>query len=191
MGKIRDKMDEDLKLRGLADGTREAYLRYAQAFVAHYRRPPTEMGREEIRGFLLHLVDERKLSASTYNVYAASVKFLYEHTLGRPEEVADIGRMKLKQKVPDILSVGEMEQVLGPPRLTEGTGGGDGGVWLGTAHQRSVQTARREHRQPVACTASSDESQAPTATSSPSPVCAQPCSSPASTADCYAPAFPS
>lgn len=63
MGKLRDKMEQDLKLRGLCENTRETYLRCARGFVKHYRKSPTEMGKAEVRDFLLHLVEERKLSA--------------------------------------------------------------------------------------------------------------------------------
>jgi site-specific recombinase XerD len=112
MGKLRDKMDGDLKLRGRSDNTRTTYLRCARSFVAHHRRPPAEMGRDEVRDFLLHLVEERGLKPSTYNVYAASLKFLYSHTLERPEEVAWIGQMKVQHRLPAIPSTEEVERLL-------------------------------------------------------------------------------
>lgn len=77
MGKLRDKMDQDLRLRGLSLNTRKTYLRCARAFVKHYRKSPTEMGKAEVRDFLLHLVDERKLTAASYNVYGAALRFLF------------------------------------------------------------------------------------------------------------------
>lgn len=112
MGKLRDQMAGDLKLRGLSKLTRETYLRCARAFAAHYRRSPKEMGRTEVRDFLLHLVEERKLKPSTYNVYAAALKFLYSYTLERPEEVAWVGKMKVRQRLPAILSAQEVERLL-------------------------------------------------------------------------------
>ena len=36
-----------------------------------------------MRDYLLHLVEERKLKPSTYNVHAASLRFLYARTLER------------------------------------------------------------------------------------------------------------
>ena len=48
MGAIRDKMKADLDLRRYAETTKKEYLRRAQNFVAHYRRPPTELGQAEI-----------------------------------------------------------------------------------------------------------------------------------------------
>ena len=112
MGKLRDQMAGDLKLHGLSKLTRETYLRCARAFAAHYRRSPKEMGRTEVRDFLLHMVEERKLKPSTYNVYVAALKFLYSYTLERPEEVAWIGRMKVGFRLPAILSAQEVERLL-------------------------------------------------------------------------------
>jgi integrase/recombinase XerD len=112
MGKLRNKMEGDLKLRGLSDNTRITYLRCAELFVKHYMKSPTEMGRVQIRDFLLHLIEKRKVSPSTYNVYAASLAFLYGNTLGRPEEVAWIGRMRVPYRLPVLLSAEEVARLL-------------------------------------------------------------------------------
>ncbi len=112
MGQLKERMNEDLKLRGRSDNTRATYLRCAATFVRHYRRSPMEMGREQVRDFLLHLVEDLKRSPSTYNVYAASLKFLYTYTLGRPEEVAWVGQMRVPRRLPAILSAEEIERLL-------------------------------------------------------------------------------
>jgi integrase/recombinase XerD len=112
MGTLRDKMEGDLKLKGLSPNTRKTYLLCAAAFVRHFGRPPAKMGRVEVRDYLLHLLEKRKVKPSTYNVYAAALRFLYGCTLNRPEEVAWIGHMKVKQRLPAILSVEEIEHLL-------------------------------------------------------------------------------
>jgi hypothetical protein len=38
MGKHRDRMAQDLALRGVAKTTAEVYLKYARKFVAHFGR---------------------------------------------------------------------------------------------------------------------------------------------------------
>jgi site-specific recombinase XerD len=105
-------MEGDLKLCGRSTNTRKTYLTCAAVFVKHYRRPPAAMGRVEVRDFLLHLIEQRKVKPSTYNVYAASLRFLYACTLERPEEVAWIGHMKVRHQAPAILSVEQVEQLL-------------------------------------------------------------------------------
>ena len=56
MGKLRDRMAVDLRLRGLSPVTQRRYLGCAERFVAHHRRSPTTLGEDEIRAFLDHLV---------------------------------------------------------------------------------------------------------------------------------------
>lgn len=50
MGEIRDRMEEDLALRGLARATCTLYLRVARDFVAFHRRSRKDLGTEDARG---------------------------------------------------------------------------------------------------------------------------------------------
>src|SRR4051812_27644760 len=88
MGRLRDRMEDDLKLGGYSPATRRIYLLYARQFTSFHRRSPVEMGEEEIRAFLLHLIDDCHCSHSTYRQVRAGLKFLYNVTLRRPLEVA-------------------------------------------------------------------------------------------------------
>ena len=101
-------MQADLVLRGLALNTQRSYLFRAREFVAHFRRPPTELGTEHVREFLLHLVTVRKLGPSSHGVYLAALKFLYEVTLERPEVVASIPHPKQPRTLPEVLSLDEV-----------------------------------------------------------------------------------
>jgi len=65
MGELRDRMEGDLLLRGLAEVTRAEYLRCARQLAAHYRRSPAELGAEDIRAYLFHLA--RTLNYSPAN----------------------------------------------------------------------------------------------------------------------------
>src|SRR6266849_6851811 len=76
MGELRDRMDADLRLRGLSENTRRLYLRCARDFAAYCGRSPAVVGTEEVRAFLRHLVDTRR-APSTCGVYAAALCFLY------------------------------------------------------------------------------------------------------------------
>jgi integrase/recombinase XerD len=111
MRKLRDRMYEDLTLRGLSVKTIDSYLRCVRKFAEHFGRSPSTLGAEEIREFLLHL-RERKVSASTFNVYAGAIKFLYRVTLERPEQVARIPRMRVPMHLPTVLSGSEMARLI-------------------------------------------------------------------------------
>jgi integrase/recombinase XerD len=65
MGTIREKMTADLDLRGFASTTKKEYLQRAHNFIAYHRRPPTALGEQDVREFLLYLVNERKTGAAS------------------------------------------------------------------------------------------------------------------------------
>jgi len=112
MGKLHDRMQEDLLLKAYSPHTQRAYLCCAGHFANHYLRSPEEMGEQEIRGFLLHLVRDRKASPATLGMYVNALKFLYTITLKRPEAVKGISHPKRPKTLPVILSPEEVLRVL-------------------------------------------------------------------------------
>ena len=112
MGQLRDRMVEDLDLRSYSEGTKETYLGCVRFYAAHYMRPPEELGRDDVRRFLLHMRMVRKVAPTTLRTYVAALKFLYAHTLERPEVVAGIPWPRVKKTLPVVLSPDEVQEVL-------------------------------------------------------------------------------
>ena len=83
MEALRDRMAEDLKLSGYSPSTRKIYLRYARRYAEHFMRPPEALGKDDIRSFLLHLIEERNASRETIRQVRSALTFLYHVTLGR------------------------------------------------------------------------------------------------------------
>lgn len=117
MGQLRDRMEADLRLRNLRPRTQVSYLFYARGLAAFHHRSPAEMGEEDVRAYLVHLVNERKVGPSTLNVCISALKFLFGVTLGRPEVMQSFGRAKKVKKLPEVLSGTEIEAVLGAIRM--------------------------------------------------------------------------
>jgi len=111
MGRFYEQMRDDLKLRNYSDSTVEGYTRCVRGLVAHFMKPPIELGKPHIREYLLHLRSE-KLSAATRNRTLAAIKFFYRHTLERPEQVDDIPYPKVPKSLHDALSRQEVELLL-------------------------------------------------------------------------------
>lgn len=109
MGRLRDRMTDDLKLAGFSPSTTRIYLHYCESFAKYFMRSPIDLGEEEIRTFLLYLLDVRKLSHATYRQAYAALKFLYTVTLKRPFEVESIPRIRKIRKLPDVLSGTEVQ----------------------------------------------------------------------------------
>ena len=113
MGRLRDRMAEDLKLAGYSANTTRIYLHYGKSFAEHFGRSPARMGESEVRAFLLHLLEERKLAHSTYRQCYAALKFLYAVTLKCSFEVETIPRPRRAPAVlPDVLSGSEVQALL-------------------------------------------------------------------------------
>jgi site-specific recombinase XerD len=104
MGKLQEQMKADLTLKGYSEHTHRDYLRYLRRFAKHFMRSPAEMGEEEIRAFLLHLVEEQKADPYLQKAHISALKFFYRTTLGRPEVVANIPNPKLPKRMPVVLS---------------------------------------------------------------------------------------
>jgi integrase/recombinase XerD len=116
MGKISDQMRQDLAQAGYAESTQRAYWSAARAFVARFRRPPTELGRTELREYVEELRG-RGVSASRLKQHYAGLRFLYEKTLGRPHEVSFLSWPKQPRGLPKVLAQAEIVSLLAALRM--------------------------------------------------------------------------
>lgn len=113
MTEMRRRMEEELKLRGCSPRTQKAYLEWVSRFAAHYRRAPEQMGEEQVRAYLVHLLEDQKLSRSTLVQAFCALKFFYIHVLRRSCEVEDLRFPRQeKKKLPRVLSESQVRQLL-------------------------------------------------------------------------------
>ncbi len=101
MGELRDRMEGDLLLKGVAEVTRTEYVRCAFHLAAYYRRSPAALGADQGRAYLLHLTGDLHYSPANLKMQVAALKFLYTVALNRPEVVEKIPY----PKVPRVLLV--------------------------------------------------------------------------------------
>ncbi|MFA4837597.1 MAG: site-specific integrase [Dehalococcoidia bacterium] len=112
MKPLRKKFIEDMQLHNLSARTQESYVMTVKVLAEHYKRSPDLLSDEEIRKFFLHLINERKSSASTLTIYFSGIKFFYEKTLKRIWNVLGIQRPPHSRKLPVVLSVEEVQRIL-------------------------------------------------------------------------------
>jgi hypothetical protein len=106
MGKLREQMLAELQLRGAIPSTQKVYLREVSNFSKYFNKSPEELGEEQLKEYLLHLLQDRKLSVGTFHFYFAGIKFLYNHTLKRPWVVEKIRGPKKRKNFPLFSIVG-------------------------------------------------------------------------------------
>lgn len=112
MGRIRDKMEQDVVLFGRSAATQESYLRYARMFVAYLGRSPTRASNDDVRRWLLHLLRDKHYKPATVNTAIGALKFLFGTTLQRPEVVHGIRSVRHEHPAPDVLSGSEISRLL-------------------------------------------------------------------------------
>jgi integrase/recombinase XerD len=118
MTPLRAKFIRDLTVRGRAQRTQKSYLHCVSQLARYYRRTPELLSYEEVTDRLYHLVKERQLSASSVNVAANAVRFLYGITLGRDTEelIRSVPRMKPAVLCVEVYARSEVEAILVAPR---------------------------------------------------------------------------
>src|SRR6266540_3440896 len=117
MTPLRQRMLEDMHLRGLAARTQESYLAAVRQLAQHYGKSPDQITEEELRQYFLYLHNVKRVAPNTANVALNAVKFLYTDTLVRPWPFRDLIRPPLPLKLPVVLSVEEVWRVLDQIRL--------------------------------------------------------------------------
>jgi len=135
MGVLRDRMTEEMQLRNFTVATQKSYLYTVTKLAQYYKRPPDQLGKEQIRSYLLYLITERKLSPNTMTAMIAGLRFFYNETLGWDETKLFIPRRKKTSHLPEVLSPNEVA------RLIEATRGLKQRVLLMTAYSAGLRVS--------------------------------------------------
>jgi site-specific recombinase XerD len=106
------RMAEDMQVRNLSPRTIDSYTYHVDKFCQFFGKPAEELGPEEIRQYQLHLVNEKKVSWSSFNQAVCGLRFLYEVTLAKPWTVRHIPFGKRPKRLPTVLSDQEASRLL-------------------------------------------------------------------------------
>jgi len=110
MSPLRQRFLDDLRLRNYSPRTREAYVAGVARLARHYGRSPDRLGPEEVRAFLLSLV-ERGVSWSLFNQTVCALKLFYTVTLQRADVVTYVAYGKRAKTLPVVLAPEEVVQL--------------------------------------------------------------------------------
>jgi site-specific recombinase XerD len=111
MGELRERMSREMQLRGFAAKTQYAYTDAVAGLVRYHGRSPDCISAEEVKDYVLHLINERKLSWSSVNVSIAGIRFFYVETLKRQDVTAGIPPRRTTRSLPEILSTEEIKRL--------------------------------------------------------------------------------
>ncbi len=116
MTPLRQRMFEDMQLRGLAPRTQECYVRAVLQFARHYGKSPDLVTEDELRAYFLYLINEKHVAPGTVATALGGIKFLFVHTLQRSWPVLDFVLPRKPHTLPAVLSVAEVHHLLGTLR---------------------------------------------------------------------------
>jgi site-specific recombinase XerD len=105
-------MHQDLQLAGLSERTQEAYLRAVRQLADHFHAPPDRLSEPQVRDYLLHLRNDRKLASASLMVACCGIKFFYSHTAPRDWPTLKHLRVRRDKTLPDVLSVDEVRRLI-------------------------------------------------------------------------------
>jgi integrase/recombinase XerD len=108
MTPLRRRMIQDMTLRNFAPRTITVYVDCAARFARHFGKSPELLGPDDVRTYLLHMIEQRRQSWAYYNLNLQALRFLYNVTLGRPAVLAHLPCPKRLKRLPVVLSPEEL-----------------------------------------------------------------------------------
>lgn len=117
MTPLRQRMIEDMQLRGLSARTQECYVAAVRQLAVHHHRSPDQLSEEDLRRYFLYLTNEKKVARATATIALCGIKFLFEHTLKRDWTTLRFVRPARERKLPVVLSREEVRRILAAVRI--------------------------------------------------------------------------
>lgn len=103
---LRQRMQQDMLMRGLGSHTRQDYVRHVRRFAAFLGRSPDTATPDDIRRFQLDQ-HEKGVGPATINGAVSALRFLFLVTLQRRDLSRALVITRYHRKLPDVLSVEE------------------------------------------------------------------------------------
>ena len=103
-----------LKLQGLSDKTIDVYARAVRRVSAYFDCCPDHLSTDQLASYFADLVDSH--SWSTVKIDRNGLQFFYKHVLKRDWTWVEIIKAPKIQSLPDILTLDEVEKLIGATR---------------------------------------------------------------------------
>ena len=112
MTPLRQRMLEDMQLRGFSARTQECYLAAVRQLAEHFHCSPDRLTEEDLRQYFLYLANEKQVARATATIALCGIRFFFEQTLRREWTTLRFVRPAREHKLPVVLSRDEVRRVL-------------------------------------------------------------------------------
>ncbi len=108
--------EQKLLLKGYSHNTLKSYKSELACFLKYFENLDLKnLTKDQIEGYIYHLINKYKISESRQNSAINAIKFYYEQVLCMPREYYDIQRPKRANQLPNTLSVEEVYKLINAP----------------------------------------------------------------------------
>ena len=111
MSPLRARMIEDMRIRGMSPKTQQGHIRAVRYFAEFIGRSPDTATPDELRAYQLHMTDSG-VSTGVFNARIVSLRFFFGLTCGREEMKRYMQFRRKAKKLPVVLSVEEVGDLL-------------------------------------------------------------------------------
>ncbi len=108
---LRQRMIEDMEVRGFTAKTQTDYIRAVRDFTRFFGRAPDQADKEDLRRFQHHM-RRQAASAANMNMAVSALRFFFGVTLGRGDAEVGMTTVRLPQRLAVILSPAEVARLL-------------------------------------------------------------------------------
>jgi integrase/recombinase XerD len=108
---LRERMIEDMNVRGFTEDTRRDYIRCVSRFAAFIGRSPDTATAEDLRRFQVHQT-QSGMQPPGINSSVSALRFFFTVTLDRPDLSRRLAVVHQPRKLPLVLSVEEVTRLL-------------------------------------------------------------------------------
>src|SRR4051812_13834536 len=105
-------MLEELERRNYSQSTARTYVRTIADLARYFKRPPDQLGPDQLRQYQAYLFRERKLAANTVSQRTAALRFFLVATLKKPWTIAETPYPRKTFRLPKILSVEQVSKLI-------------------------------------------------------------------------------
>lgn len=111
MTPLRKRMIEEMEIRNYSPKTIRLYVDNVARMARYHGRSPDQLSREQIRRYLVYLVEERGVASGTYRQALAALRYFYRWVLKRGDLVEDIFCPRPERRLPVVLSLNEVQRL--------------------------------------------------------------------------------
>jgi len=112
MSALRQQLLQRMQLRGFALKTQQAYIGWIVRLANFHHRSPDQLDDDHLQAFMLDLINNKRLSASTCRQAIHSIRFFYRDVVGREVSRFALPGLKTPAKIPELLSTQEVFAII-------------------------------------------------------------------------------